>query len=185
MTYTIGLEGGNPLPNLAGTIPYSWLIGVDGKVVWQNNGAPPEKLILEELKKVTITADMKAAKATKALEYAEALIATKQLARALTHLDKVAKQFKGSEFAKKAEERKAALEGDETLKKEISAQKTLERITEGAEMPKEKFKGKERDAKAVQLEAFIKKNKEEAPVAAELAAMWVKVMQEDWAKTAK
>ena len=110
-------------------------------------------------------------------------LSSRQLARAVAHLDKVAKAYAGTEFAKKAQERKAAVEGDETMKKELAAQKTLEKLTDGAELPKEKFKGKERDAKAVQLEAFIKKYKEEAPVAAELATMWVKVMQEDWAKT--
>jgi hypothetical protein len=185
MTYTIGCEGGNPLTNLAGTIPYSWLVGVDGKVLWQGNGTPPGKMMDEELKKVTVTADQKAAKATKALEYAEGLIASKQLTRALAQLDKVSKTFKGSDFAKKADDRKKAIEADESLKAELTAQKALEKITDGAEMPKEKFKGKERDSKAVQLEAFIKKNKETAPAAAEQAGLWVKVMQEDWAKTAK
>ena len=183
MTYTIGLGGGITLSNLAGSLPYSWLVGVDGKVLWQGNGTPPEKMIEAELKKVTITADQKAVKATKAMEYAEGLIAAKQLTRGLAQLDKVSKAFKGSDFAKQADDRKKALEADESLKAELTAQKALEKITEGAEMPKEKFKGKERDAKANQLEAFIKKNKESAPVAAEQAAMWVKVMQEDWAKT--
>ena len=186
MTFTIGLGGGGSYPNLAGTVPYCWLVGADGKVVWQGNtGGLSEKVIEEEVKKSRVTPETKAARADKALAYAESLIGEKQIVRGLRVLEGIAKNSKGSEAAKKAEERKASLEKDESLKGELAAQRDLDRIAGGLELPKDKLKGKERDAKAVQIEAFIKKNKESAPVAAELAAMWVKVMQEDWAKTAK
>jgi len=180
MTYTIGVGGGNTLTNDKGTIPYSWLIAADGKVVWQGNGTPSDKLIEEELKKVKITDEMKAARAAKALEYAEGLIGQKHLVRGLRILERVSKEHKGSEAAKKADERKAAIEKDEALKAELAAQKALDRMVTGLELPKEKLKGKQRESIAAQLEAFIKKNKETAPVSAELAETWVKVMQEKW-----
>lgn len=185
VTFTIGLQGSSGLNNPTGGIPYSWLISADGIVVWQGSGTPAEKVINEELKKVNLTADQKAAKATKGLEYAEMLITTKQLTRAIEHLDRMAKAYKGTDFAKKAEDRKKALEADESLKAELAAQKALASITDGAELPKEKMKQKERDAKKVQLEKFILKNKETAPVAAEQAGMWVKVMAERWEDGAK
>jgi hypothetical protein len=179
MTYTIGL-GGLTLENPARTIPYSWLIGPDGKVVWQGNGTPSDKDIEEQLKKVKLTDEQKAARAAKAMEYAESLIAQKHLVRGLRLLGKVAKDFKGTAAAKTAEERKAAIEKDESLKAELTAQKTLDAMVTGLEMPKEKLKSKQRDSIAAQLEAFIKKNKETAPVAAEIAEMWIKVMNEKW-----
>ena len=184
MTYAIGL-GGLTLENPSGTIPYSWLIGADGKVVWQGNGAPSEKVIEAELKKVKMTDEVKAARAAKALEYADYLIGEKQVVRGLLMMEKVIKQHKGTEAAKKAEERKAAVEKDESLKAELTAQRALHAMTTGLEQPKEKMKTKQRDSVAVQLEAFIKKNKETAPVAADIAARWVKVMREDWNATAK
>jgi len=183
VTYAIGLEGGMGLKNPTGKIPYSWLIAADGKVVWQGNGLPSEKALEEELRKVKVTPEMKAARAEKALAYAESLLAEKQLVRGLAVLAKVAKENKGTEPAKKAEERKAAIEKDEALKAELAAQKVLDGITTGLEMPKEKLKGKEREFKKVQLESFIQKNP--GTEAAKMAEMWVKVMAEDWAKTAK
>lgn len=179
MTYTIGL-GGLTLENPARTIPYSWLIGADGKVVWQGKDTPSDKDIEAELKKVKITDEVKAARAAKAMEYAEALISQKHVVRGLKVLDKVAKDYKGTDAAKKAEERKAAIEKDEALKAELAAQKTLDKMVTGLEMPKEKIKKKQRESIAAQLEAFIKKNKAEAPVAAEIAEMWIKVMNEKW-----
>jgi hypothetical protein len=181
MTYAIGVGGGLTLTNDKGTIPYSWLIAADGTVVWQGNGTPSEKLIEAELKKVKLTDEAKTARANKAIEYAESLIGQKHLVRAIKVLERVAKDVKGSaEAAKKAEERKAALERDESLKAELAAQKALDKMVTGLEMPKEKLKSKQRDSIAAQLEAFIKKNKETAPVAAEQAEMWVKVMQLKW-----
>jgi len=184
MTYTIGL-GGLTLENPARTIPYSWLVGFDGKVVWQGNGTPPDKVIQAELQKVTMDDERKAARAAKALEYAESLVGQKHLVRGLRMIDRVVKNYKGTEAAKKAEARKAEIEKDEALKAELAAQKALDRMVTGLEQPKEKLKSKQRDSIAAQLEAFIKNNKETAPVAAEIAETWIKVMQEDWAATAK
>ena len=185
VSYTVGLGGGHGNYPSRG-IPAAWLIGADGKVVWAGNpGSLSEKVIQEELKKVKVTEETKAVKATKALEFADAQLAAKQYLVASGLLDRIVREHKGTEAAKKAEERKVALEKDEAAKKEIAAQKTLEKIVGGIEMPKEKYKSKERDAKKVQLEAFIKKNKEEAPGAAEIATQWVRVVAEDWKREDK
>jgi hypothetical protein len=185
VTYTIGLGGGLGLTNPTNGIPYSWLVGIDGKVLWQGNGLPPEKEIQAELKKVKVTDEFKAARAQKALAYAETLLADKQLLRGLLVLDKVIRDYKGSPSAKTAEERKAAVEKDESLKAELAAQKTLDRLVGGLELPKDKLKKKEREAINVKLTSFIKSNEKDAPVATELAKMMSKVMTEDWADTAK
>ena|SRR5688572_11930320 len=180
MTYTIGVGGGLTLTNPARTLPYSWLIAADGKVVFQGTDPPSDKLIEAELKKVKPVAERKAARAAKSLEYAETLIGQKQLVRAVRLLEKVAKDAKGTPEAKKADERKAAIEKDEALKPELAAQQALDKIVTGLDMPKEKLKPKQRDSIAAQLEGFIKKHKETAPATAEQAEMWVKVMQQKW-----
>jgi hypothetical protein len=185
MTYAIGLNGGNPLPNPSGGIPYGWIIDVEGKVVWQGNGAAPEKIIEAELKKVQMTPERKAARAERMLAYGQSLIGEKQFVRGMALLQRVPKEYKGTEAAKKAEEALAAVEKDETAKAEIAAQKELDRIVTGLEQPKEKLKGKERDGIAARLEGFLKKHKEAAPVAAEMASMQIKVMTEKWELTAR
>jgi hypothetical protein len=58
----------------------------------------------------------------------------------------------------------------------------LDKTVSGLDFPKDKFKKKERESNAVQLESFIKKYKADAPGAVEIATLWVKVMQEDWKK---
>jgi hypothetical protein len=187
VSFTIGLGGGNQnYPNLTGTVPYAWLISAEGKCVWQGNtGSLSEKVIAEEVKKVRLTDEMKAAKAAKALEYAEGLVAEKHLVRAIRVLDRVAKSGKGTEAATKAAERKAALEKDEALKAELAAQKTLDSLVGGLELPKDKLKKKDRESLALRLDAFIKKVETDAPVAAATARMWVKVMNERWEDGAK
>jgi hypothetical protein len=185
VTYSIGLSGGLSLTNPTNGIPYSWLVGVDGTVLWQGHGLPADKEIQAELKKVKVTDEFKAARAQKAIAYAENLLADHQLLRGVMVLEKVAKDYKGTPSAKTAEERKAAVEKDESLKAELAAQKTLDRLVGGLELPKDKLKKKEREAIAVKLQAFIKANEKDAPVAAEQAKMMTKVMTEDWADTAK
>ncbi len=119
-------------------------------------------------------------KANKALAHAESLLAKKLYLQGSELLARIPKEHKGTDAAKTAEERIAVLDKDEAAKKEIAAQKTLDRIVGGLEMPKEKLKGKEREAKAAQLQAFIKKNQVDAPGAAEVATVWQRVMAEDW-----
>src|SRR5438132_9191 len=82
--YTIGYGGGAQGYPTADGIPQAFLVGADGKVVWQ--GHPSEcngKMIEAELKNVKITDQMRAAKAEKALAYAEALVAKKDVLRAM------------------------------------------------------------------------------------------------------
>ncbi len=183
-SYTIGLKGGiQNYPNLTNTVPYVWLVGADGKVVFQGNtGGLSDKDIEAELRKVKMTPEIWAARGAKMLAAAEAHVAEKKALLGhdlLTRLVKE-KEFKGSEAAKKADEKLKELDRDEEFKKELKAQQLLDKIVGGLDLPKEKLKGKERDGKKVLLEGFIKKNKEEAPVAASLAETWVKVMAEDW-----
>jgi hypothetical protein len=185
VTYSIGLNGGLGLTNPTNGIPYAWLVGTDGKVLWQGHGLPADKLIQEELKKVKITDEFKAARAQKAMAYAETLLSEKQLLRGVLVLEKIVRDYKGTPSAKAAEERKAAVEKDESLKAELAAQKTLDKLVGGLEMPKDKLKKKEREAISVKLQGFIKNNEKDAPVATDLAKMMSKVMTEDWADTAK
>ncbi|MCK6479874.1 MAG: hypothetical protein L6R43_06920 [Planctomycetes bacterium] len=180
VTYTIGLGGGHGNYPTRG-IPAAWLISAEGKVVWQGGpGGLSGKLIEEELKKVKPTDEQRNARAMKILEAAGALVSEGKALQAKGLLDRVTKEFKGSEAAKAADEKLKELDRDETFKKELKAQQTLDKIVGGLELPKEKLNRKERDGKKVMLEAFIKKNREEAPAAAALAETWVKVMAEDW-----
>jgi hypothetical protein len=178
--YTVGLGGGSNAYPAAG-IPKAFLIGADGKVVWEGSpGAFSTKQLEEELKKVKITDEMRAAKAEKALAYAETLIGKKDVLVAATLLEKVSKDAKAGEGAKKAAERLAALQTDAALKAELDAQKALDKAVGGIEMPKEKLKDKEREGKAKALDSLAKKYKDTAPGAADRATQWAKVMREDW-----
>lgn len=178
--YTIGVGGGSGNYPASG-IPKAFLIGVDGKVIWEGNpGAFDEKLLEAELKKVKITDEMKAAKAGKALAYAETLITSKEYLRAEMLLDRVAKEYSKIDAGKKASDRKAELEKDEAVKKELAAQKTLDKLVNGLELPKDPLKKKERDGVAKELDALAKKAQTDAPATAALATQWAKVVREDW-----
>ncbi len=185
VTYAIGVGGGYALKNPTGKIPYSWLIAADGMVVWQGHGIPADKLIEAELKKVRVTPELKAAWAEKMLAYAESLLGAKDYVRGMGYLDRVSREHKGTSAAQKAQLRLAEIAKDESAKAELSAQKELEKLTTGLEMPKDKLKKKEREGIAARLEAFIKTSEQNAPVAAEQAKMWVKVMTQKWEDGAK
>jgi hypothetical protein len=181
--FTIGIQGGTSLKRTDGknTIPYAYLVGVDGNVLWQGNpGSLPKKELEAELRKVKPAEERRAVRAEKALAHAESLVGAKQVLLGVALFEKVAKEFKGTEAAKTAAARLAEIEKDESLKAELAAQRELERIVGGAEFPKEKLKGAERKQGAARLEAFIKSRKETAPVAAGMAEEWMKVMTEDW-----
>jgi hypothetical protein len=178
--YTIGVGGGSgnyPAPG----IPKAFLIGVDGKVIWEGNPAAfDEKLLEAELKKVKITDEMKAANAAKSLAYAETLITAKEYLRAEMLLDRVAKDYAKIDAGKKATDRKAELEKDEAVKKELAAQRALDKLVNGIELPKDKLKKKERDGVAKEIDALAKKSQTDAPATAALATQWAKVVREDW-----
>jgi hypothetical protein len=179
-TYPIGIGGGSDGYPASG-IPKAFLIGVDGKIAWE--GYPQEfdpKILEAELKKVRQTDESRTAKAEKALAYAEALITDKQYLRAELLLDRVAKDYGKLPVAKKASDRKTALEADAAAKKETAAQREIDKTLGGIEVPKEKFKKKDRDAVAKSLDALAKKYATDAPASAALAADWAKIVREDW-----
>jgi ribosomal protein S20 len=131
--YTIGLGGGSGNYPASG-IPKAFLISAEGKVVWEGSpGAFPGKLLEAELKKVKVTDEMKAARAQKALDYAETLIAAKQYLRAANLLDRTVKDFGATEPGKKAQERRASLDRDEAMKKELAAQKAIDKAVSGGD----------------------------------------------------
>src|SRR5262245_61441443 len=180
IAYTMGCGGGAEAYPASG-IPKAFLVGVDGKVIWEGHpGELSDKLIEEELKKVKVTDEMRGAAADKTLAYAESLLSAKQTLRGVNVLERLAKEAKGTAAAKKAGERLSALQMDADLAKELSAQRQLDKIVGGLDMPKEKLKSKERVAKADQLADLAKKLKPDAPATAELAEQWVKVLKEDW-----
>jgi hypothetical protein len=180
LPYTIGVGGGaNEYP--ASGIPKAFLIGADGKIAWEGNpSAFNEKQLDEELKKVKVTDEMHAARAAKALAYAETLIGKKDVFRAANLLDKVSKDAKAGDAAKKAADRLAAIQADAALKNELEAQKTLDKAVGGLELPREKVKDKDREGKAKAIDALAKKFKDTAPATAEMATTWAKVVREDW-----
>ena len=150
-------------------------------MIWEGSpGSLDTKKLEEELKKVKVTDEMKSARAEKAVAYANALIAKKDLLRGVTLLEKVQKDYGKTEAAKKAADAVAAIDKDEALKKELAAQRALDKAVGGLELPKEKLKDKERESKAKQLDDFAKKNKDTAPATADMATQWAKVMREDW-----
>lgn len=180
VSYTIGYGGGAQAYPTADGIPQAFLVGADGRVVWQ--GHPSEcngKMIEAELKNVKLD-QTRAVRAEKALAYAEALLAKKDVLRALCVLEKAAKDAKAGDAAKKAADRIASVNADEALKKELDAQKQLDKAVGGLDLPKEKLKDKERDAKAKQIDALAKKFKDTAPATAAMAEAWAKDVREDW-----
>jgi hypothetical protein len=173
-TYPMALGGGRGDMDCANKIPYGWLIGVDGKVVWQGNpGSLSKKDIEAELKKIAKPTDeVKEARAAAILAYAETLIEKKRYLLAVEMLQKAAKKYSGVASAKAADDRIKALEAVPETKADLDAQKALVKITGGLECPKEKMKGKEMDGAATKLESFLKKNEATAPGAAEIAKEW-------------
>jgi uncharacterized membrane-anchored protein YhcB (DUF1043 family) len=184
LPYVIGSGGGSENYPASG-IPKAFLVGVDGKIVWEGNPASfDEKLLEAELKKVKVTDEMRTARAEKGLAYAETLITAKEYLRAANLLDRIAKDYAKLESGKKAADRRAALDKDEAVKKELTAQKEIDKAVGGVEMPKEKFKKKDRDGVAKSLDGLAKKFQTDAPGAASMATAWAKVVREDWVDVA-
>ncbi len=180
LPYTIGYGGGSgnyPAPG----IPQAFLVGADGKVVWQGFPADlNDKFLAEELKKVKVTDEMKAAHAQKSLDYAQKLISAKEYLRAANILERTVKEFGATEPGKKAADLRASLDKDDATKKELAAQRALDKAVNGIELPKDKIKKKERDAVAKELDALAKSHQADAPAAAAMATDWAKIVREDW-----
>jgi hypothetical protein len=175
--YPIGMGGGRGNMQTTG-IPYGWLIGVDGKILWQGNpGSLPKKELEAELKKVgKPTLEQKEERAAAILAQAEKLVGEKRFLHAVQILEKAAKKYAGCESAKKAEAKKKEIEEAADSKPELEAQRALAKMTGGLDLPKEKLKGKEKDALALKIEAFLKSNREKAPATADMAQQWAGVL---------
>ena len=179
-----GSSGGLQSP---GTVPYCFLIGVDGKVVWQGHGAAPSKLIDAELKKVVPpTADQLEARAQKAVDRANEFATAKHYVQATELLTKVTKEYPNTTAAKTAATRISEIAADKDAAPEIAAQTALKKILGGLDYPVEKLSGKEAAAAVVAIESLLKKQGEAAPATAEIAKYWSGLLvKEKDAKAAK
>ena len=165
-----GSSGGLLSP---GTVPYCFLIGVDGKVIWQGHGAAPGKLIDAELKKVVPpTAEQLETRAQKAVDKANEFATAKHYVQATELLAKVAKEYPATTAAKTATTRIAEIAADKEAAPEIVAQTALKKILGGLDYPVEKLSGKEAAAAIVSIETLLKKQGEAAPATAEIAKYW-------------
>lgn len=168
-----------------GTVPYSFVIGRDGKVVWQGGGAAPGKAIEEAMAVKSRVTKEEAAKAvedraSRMITHAESLKSQSRYMEALEVLGSLKKDrtLAKTDAVKKADELKDAIEKteDETAKTELDLQKKVGAIV-GGERPKENFKGKLLPVNVKRLEALQKEAEEKsAPVAAELAKFWIAAM---------
>ena len=172
-----GSSGGMQSP---GTVPYAFVVDVDGKVVWQGHGGPPGKVIEAELKKVKApTAEQKQARAQKVVDRAVSLAAEKRYLRATELLDRAAKTWPDTEAAKTAAAKLKEIQDGAESAKELAAQKALAKILGGTEAPAEKLSKKERQSKVAQIEALLKKEAAAAPGTKEIAEGWMTVLRSD------
>jgi hypothetical protein len=179
-TFPIGVGGGTgnyPAP----AFPMAFLISAEGKVVWQGNpGQFNEKLLAEEVKKVKITDEMRAAKAAKSVAFAEDLITKSEVLRARILLEKVQKDPSAGDAAKRAAEVIESIDKDPRLKKDLTAQRALEKLLGGIEMPREKVKEKNRESLAKELDDFARKTHQQSKPTGEMAATWARILREQW-----
>jgi thiol-disulfide isomerase/thioredoxin len=172
-----GSSGGLLSP---GTVPYSFLIGADGKVVWQGHGVASNKLIDAELKKVVPpTAEQLAERAQKAIDKAAEFVTAKLYLKANELLAKVAKEYAGTPAATTATAKLAEIAADKEATAELAAQTALKKILGGADYPVEKLSGKEAAAAVVAIDTLIKKQGAAAPTTAELAKYWSGLLAKD------
>ena len=177
--YTLGTGGGIPRTDGGNGIPHCWLVGADGKVVYEGHpGSLSSKTIEAELKKVEKPSDeVKQARAAKKLAYAQGLAGEKRFLQARDVMEEITKEAKGTEAAKTAEETLASFKKDDAVKAELKAQEILKKYLGGLELPKEKLSGKDRDGLAVLMENIIKKYSESAPGAAKIAEEWANLLK--------
>lgn len=179
--YTLGMGGGNGGYKTQ-FIPFAWLVGADGTVVWQGSpGSLSEKIIDAELKKVVKpTPEALEERAGKGLAYANDLVKANRLIEATEALDRVAAKYKGTAAAKQAEERKTELESDQAFASELAAQRQVAKLVGATEFHKDKVKDKQRQSAAAKLDGFVKENEGKNPGAVAMAQMWKTVLAEDW-----
>ncbi len=163
-----------------GGVPYSFLVGADGKVVWQGHGVAPGKLIDAELKKVVKpTPEQVQGYAQKALDKANELATAKQYLKAIDLLKKVAKDYAGTEAATAATAKLAEINASADAAPEIAAQTALKKILGGIDYPAEKLSGKEAAAAVAAIEKFLEKQGAAAPATAEIATYWSGLLGKD------
>lgn len=163
-----------------GGVPYSFLVGADGKVVWQGHGVAPSKLIEAELKKVVKpTPEQVQGYAQKALDKAGEFATAKQYLKAIELLKKVAKDYAGTEAATTATAKIAEINGNAEAAPELAAQTAFKKILGGIDYPAEKLSGKEAAAAVASIEKFLEKQGAAAPATAELATYWSNLLAKD------
>lgn len=179
--YTLGMGGGNGGYKTQ-FIPFAWLVGADGTVVWQGSpGSLSEKIIDAELKKVVKpTPEALEDRAGKSLAFANDLVKANRLIEAIDVLDRAAVKYKGTAAATQAAERKAELESDQAFASELAAQRQVAKLVGATEFHKDKVKEKQRQSVAAKLDGFVKENEGQNPGAVAMAQMWKTVMAEDW-----
>ena len=161
-------------------MPYSFLIGTDGKVVWQGHGVAPSKMIEAEMKKVVPpTAEQVQARAQKAIDRAAEWATAKQYVKANELLAKVAKDYVGTAAATAATAKLAEIAADKDAQAEIAAQSALKKILGGLDYPVQKLSGKEAAAAVVQIETLVKKQGAAAPAMVEIAKYWSGLLAKD------
>jgi hypothetical protein len=180
-----GSSGGLQGP---GTIPYTFIIGADGKVFFQGSGAPTAGKIEEALAatRAKLPKDViethRQERANKMLAHAESLKGQSHYAEALAVLSAMAKDrtLKGVDALAKGDALKAEIEKttDEAAKNEIDLQKKIVAIVGGTpDRPTEKVKEKERLGMAKRLEAVQKDAAEKgAAVAEEMTKYWITIL---------
>lgn len=165
-------------------VPYSVLVGADGKVIWEGGpGGFPEKEVVAKLKALKITPEMVEAKASKRLAYAKKFADDKFYARAEYELNQVVKLYGSSESAKKATETIKSFTDDAAIKAELDAQKEVAKIAklgDSFERPAEKLKGKEIEALVKKLQKKSEDLRAKTPRAAKLADDWAAIYGNPW-----
>lgn len=172
-----GSSGGLLSP---GTVPYCFVIDVEGRVVWQGHGAPPPRIVEGELKRVKpATAEQVLAKAQKSLDRAADLAGRKLFLQATELLQKVVDGCAGTEAGKTATDRLKEIQAGADSALELAAQKALAKVVGGSEVPAKKLSKKERQGAVTQIEAILKKEAAKAPATQELAKSWIGLLGAD------
>lgn len=182
LNYPVTIGGGSAY-EVTG-VPYSVLVGADGKVFWEGSpGGFPEKDVLARLKALKITPEMIEAKAAKRVAYAKKFSDDKFYARAAYELNQVSKLYPNTEAAKKAAETLKSFNDDAAVKAELDAQVDVAKVAKLAdsfEHPADKLKGKEIDAIVKKLQKKSEELRAKSPRAAKLADDWVAIYGNPW-----
>jgi len=166
-------------------IPYSVLIGPDGKILFAGAGGRSlsDKEVESALKLVhPATPDESEARAAKRLAFAETFATDRLFARADFEMRETARLYAASPSGKKAAERaKTFAEGDAAA--ELDAQRDVAKLASlnpTFEHPTDKLKPTEADALAKRLAKKADEIRAKAPRAAKLAEEWAAVLAEPW-----